>query len=101
MSTSTYPVVTIALDQIEPYLCRSVECVRRYEAMFRAGEKVPPILIERSEPGFRYPFQIYNGAHRRQGAALAGRTTIDAVIVESPQMPQPNLPDAYMGLFDQ
>jgi ParB-like chromosome segregation protein Spo0J len=96
-----YPVVTIALDQIEPHLCTSVKAVRRYEAMFRASETVPPILIERSGPGFRYPFQIYNGAHRRQGAALAGLTTIEAVIIESPRLPQPNLPDAYMGLFDR
>jgi hypothetical protein len=96
-----YPVVIIALDEIEPYPCTSVEAVRRYEAMFRAGEKVPPILIERSGEGFRYPFQIYNGAHRRQGAALAGLTTIEAVIIEAPKKPQPNLPDEYMGLFDQ
>ena len=98
---SDYPVVTIALDQIEPYLCPSVVAVNRYEAMFRAGEEVPPILVERSGPGVRHPYRIYNGAHRRQGAILAGRTTIEAVIIESPRMPQPDLPDAYMGLCDQ
>jgi ParB-like chromosome segregation protein Spo0J len=93
-------IVRIPLDQIEPYFPISKEAVRKYEAMFRAGEKVPPILVERSGPGFHYPFQIYNGAHRREGAELAGRTAIEAVIIEEPKKPQPNIPDAYMGLFD-
>ena len=60
-------IENIPCDQIEPHLCTSVKAVRKYEAMFRAGEIVPPILIERSGPGFRFPFQIYNGAHRLQG----------------------------------
>jgi hypothetical protein len=94
-------VVSIPLDQIEPYLCcTSTKAVRKYEAMFRAGDKVPPIMVERSGPGFLYPFQIYNGAHRRQGASLAGRTEIEAVIVEEPKKPQPSIPNEYMGLFD-
>jgi hypothetical protein len=75
------PTVQIPLDQIEPHLCTSVSAVRRYTAMFRAGTDVEPILIERSGPGYLYPFQIYNGAHRRQAASLAGRTVIDAKIV--------------------
>jgi hypothetical protein len=76
------PTVQIPIDQIEPHLCTSTAAVRRYVAMFKAGEFVEPILIERSGPGYRYPFQIYNGAHRMQAASLAGRTVIDAKIVE-------------------
>ena len=76
------PIVQIALDQIEPHLCTSTAAVRRYEALFQAGAKVAPILVERSGSGYRYPFQIYNGAHRTQAASYAGRTVIDAVIIE-------------------
>jgi len=76
------PIVQIPLVQIEPHLCTSVAAVRRYETLFQAGAKVAPILVERSGPGYRYPFQIYNGAHRMQAASLAGRTVIDAVIIQ-------------------
>jgi len=76
------PTVQIPLDQIEPHLCTSIGPVRRYEALFLAGAEVAPILVERSGPGYRYPFQIYNGAHRRQAARLAGRAVIDAKIIE-------------------
>jgi len=93
-------IISVRLDSIKPYECWSIEAVRRYEALFRSGAKVPPILLERAGLGSRYPFEIYNGAHRRQGASLAGYTTIDAVVVESPHLPQPNIPDAYMGLFE-
>jgi hypothetical protein len=76
------PAIQIPLDQIEPYLCTSVAAVHRYVARFQAGKKVPPIFVERSGPGYRFPFQIYNGAHRLQAARLAGLTVIDAKIVE-------------------
>jgi len=75
------PIVQIPLVQIEPHLCTSSAAIRRYEALFKAGAKVAPILVERSGPGYRYSFQIYNGAHRMQAASLAGRTAIDAVII--------------------
>jgi hypothetical protein len=76
------PIVQIPLNQIEPHLCTSTAAVHRYKALFQAGAKVAPILVERSGPGYRYPFQICNGAHRMQAASLAGRTVIDAVIIE-------------------
>ena len=76
------PIVQIPLDQIEPRLCTSTAAVHSYKALFQAGAKVAPILVERSGPRYKYPFQIYNGTHRRQAASLAGRTVIDAVIVE-------------------
>ena len=60
MSNNELPIVTIALDQIEPYLCTSVKAVRRYEAMFRAGEKVPPISVERSGPGLSFQREHYS-----------------------------------------
>jgi hypothetical protein len=50
--------VQIPLDQIEPHLCTSTKAVRRYLAMFQAGEAVEPILVERLGPGY-YRFRIY------------------------------------------
>src|SRR6266853_317016 len=49
---------------------------------FKAGAKIPPVLIDRLEPPARYLYRLRNGAHRFYCALAAGFTHVPAIVYE-------------------
>jgi hypothetical protein len=74
----------IPIREIEPHPCR-VELVAGYLKLIRAGSEPPPIAVfklRRMQQGYRY--KVAEGSTRLQAARLAGRTTIQAVVIDAP-----------------
>ena len=73
----------IPIALIKPLPCNRPETVPHYAAMLRERRKAPPIMVIKQRRGSRYPFRLFDGAHRLRAAKLIGRKTIMANVVAS------------------
>jgi hypothetical protein len=72
-------VIRIRFSSIMPWRCKHPPAVRRYAAMLRAGQKLPPIEVI----DYGGVYEISDGMHRARAAKMVGRKTIEAIqIVE-------------------
>jgi uncharacterized ParB-like nuclease family protein len=72
-------VQRIRISEIEPWRCACAKAAQRYAAMLRSGHQLPPILVTRQRGKYRY--QISDGMHRTRAAKLAGRKTVEAIVI--------------------
>jgi uncharacterized ParB-like nuclease family protein len=72
-------VIRIRIANIAPWRCANPKAARRYAAMLRAGQRLPPIAVIR-QPG-QYQYRLFDGFHRARAATLVGRKVIDAVVI--------------------
>jgi hypothetical protein len=77
----------IELTKIEPRAYGSWGMVLRYEAMLYQLKKAPPILLIKQDDA-KYPYRIFDGAHRFEAAKLARRTKIKAQLIGMPEAAQ-------------
>jgi len=75
-ATKTMRVTRINISDIVPWRCAYPPAARRYAAMLRAGQKLPPIIVI----NYGGVYEIFDGMHRARAAKMTGRKTIEAKI---------------------
>lgn len=71
----------ISLRHIAPLACSKPDDVRRYVTMLQEGKKAPAVMLIKQRRGSRYPYRIFDGAHRIRAAKRVGHKTIEAEII--------------------
>src|SRR5262245_30939044 len=81
----------IPVRSIEPHAdARSGDRrVPQYVALLKAGKKAPPIWVVKQRG--KYPYRVFDGAHRLEAAKRAGRKTIEAIVYDEQPVPDKNI----------
>lgn len=87
------------INEPEPRHIRFPGRVKKYAQWLKDGKRAPPIelilLIPADGRQLKKPFDIYDGAHRFAAAALVGRKSISAMVVDHHE----NYEDANEGEY--
>jgi uncharacterized ParB-like nuclease family protein len=70
----------VPLRLIKPIACTNPERLPHYATLLKAGSKSPPIWLVKQRG--KYPYRVFDGAHRLQAAKCAGRKTIAAIVYD-------------------
>jgi uncharacterized ParB-like nuclease family protein len=71
----------IPINRLAPLRAQRPDNVRHFVSMMREGKRAPAIWVIKQRRGNRYPYRIFDGAHRVAAARRIGQKTIETHVL--------------------